>query len=249
MSVITDDLDRLAERGPHADARLVVARAVDQASGLGVIEEARPPRQGHRWMVAATAVVVAAGVAAVAAAPFGSDQAAAPGASDVDPSASALPTTTLLPPVETLPELDDVAEVPVTVAGTRPTEWYRLQPDLDVAWHSHSGRSMVCFRTPVVDAECRTDDLGPATLGGLPAVIATAGGQVLVVALDSVDRVVLPLADGSDLAAPVQTDRQLGWGVARFELGGRQVAAGFGLTFGVATADEIAVGTAPATTG
>ena len=80
--------------------------------------------------------------------------------------------------------------VPPTVLGTGPTDWYRLLPDLDVAWYSpNNGSSMLCFRTPTLDATCGTDNFAPTTLGGGPIGVATAGEQLIVITLDPGDTV------------------------------------------------------------
>ena len=131
-----------------------------------------------------------------------------------DASASAADGS--LQPVTTLPEMDDLDPTPVTVAGTAPTVWFRVAPDLDVAWYAPpdgSTPSMFCWRTPV-GGDCQPDE-APSLV-----VVPTAGDQTLVIAAGAASQdVQIQLDDGSGLSAPIittQTDSDLG--VARFEL-------------------------------
>ena len=164
MNVLGECLGRLAERGPHADPNVVVAGAVARAAGdVIAVRQAEHPRRGVALAMACVVMVLAAaGVLALVTA----DRAAAPaspsGSSPTTILTTPAPTPTIpvLAPSTALAELPDVARVPITVSGPAPTSWYRLQPDLDVAWFSPpDGPSMLCFRTPVLDATCRADTL------------------------------------------------------------------------------------------
>jgi hypothetical protein len=137
------------------------------------------------------------------------------------PSSSAAEAVDALVPVQTLPDGADVSDTPVTVAASAPTDWYRLQPDLDVAWYQEpSGQSpsMLCWRTPV-GSECLPDDFP----GALPLLVPTAGGQTLVVTGGtggSADATTLDveLTDGTVLSAPLARDETISWGVARYQI-------------------------------
>ena len=120
-----------------------------------------------------------------------------------------------LAPVVTLPAGNDVFDTPVTVDATSPTDWYRLQPDLDVAWYQApdgQSPSMLCWRTPV-SSDCVVDDAP----GALPLIVPTAGDQTLVVWLGNGESTLgAQLASGGVLSVPLAIDDQIGWGVARF---------------------------------
>lgn len=122
----------------------------------------------------------------------------------------------LAPPAATLPDLADVSSgVPVTVMGSGPSEWYRLQRDLDVAWYSDGGEmSMLCFRTPA-GQECQLDEFAPSAIGGGPIGVRTVDDRWLVVTLDPESTVTLSFDDGQTVTSPVERDDQIGWGVAR----------------------------------
>jgi hypothetical protein len=121
-----------------------------------------------------------------------------------------------LEPAATLPDMDDLDTTPVTVAGSEPTTWFRVAPDLDVAWYAPpdgSAPSMFCWRT-ATDQDCQPDDL-PSLI-----VATTAGNQTLVIASGAGSQEVqVQLDDGSGLSAPVITTQSaIDLGVARFEL-------------------------------
>ena len=114
----------------------------------------------------------------------------------------------VLAPAATLPAGNDVSDTPVTVAADHPTDWYRLQPDLDVAWYQSpapGSTSMLCWRTPV-DSNC-APDLAP--IGSDRLTVPTAGGQTLVVTAGDTSKKTLDvqLSDGTVLSAPVAWDR------------------------------------------
>lgn len=125
-----------------------------------------------------------------------------------------------LAPVATLADTADVTDVPATVLADAPAEWYRLTPDLDVAWYqdqSAGADSMVCWRTPV-GSDCQVDNARP---GESVFVVPTGGGQTLVVMIaGDVRRDVLDvvLDDGVVLMAPIEWDETINWGVARFAI-------------------------------
>lgn len=121
-----------------------------------------------------------------------------------------------LAPAEVLPDGTEGSIPPVTVEDSGPSGWYRLQPDLEVTWYldpTTGPPSNVCWRTPV-GSECVPD----GEPGALPLVVPTAGGQTLVVALwtSGGETLEVQLASGDVLAAPVEVDASIGWGVARF---------------------------------
>lgn len=114
-------------------------------------------------------------------------------------------------PQETLPQSADLTTTPVTVQGTSPTEWYRLQPDLDVAWYSDGqGDSQLCFRTPVLE-QCLPDQFVP----GDYVIVRSAGRQWLVVTMNALSRLEVTLDDGTRRTVAVQPDAQLGWRTGR----------------------------------
>ena len=134
------------------------------------------------------------------------------------PNSSAAETVEALAPVQTLPDSADVSDTPVTVAASAPTDWYRLQPDLDVAWYQEpSGQSpsMLCWRTPA-GSECLPDVLP----GALPLIVPTAGGQTLVVTggIAGATTLDVQLSNGAVLSAPLETDATISWGVARYKI-------------------------------
>jgi hypothetical protein len=144
-----------------------------------------------------------------------------PGVGSVGPSSpnsSATETVEALRPAQTLPDGTDVSDTPVTVAASAPTDWYRLQPDLDVAWYQEpSGQSptMLCWRTPA-GSECVPDEFP----GALPLIVPTAGGQTLVVTGGTTGTTTLDvqLTSGAVLSAPLEIDETISWGVARYQL-------------------------------
>lgn len=155
------------------------------------------------------------------------------------PAADDQPTETtpepvFLEPTATLPEdpeMDDV--VPVTVVGTAPTEWYRMQPDLDVAWYSpNDGTSMLCLRTPVVDEACQPDEFSPTAIGGGPIGVATAGEQLIVLTVDPGDTITLATTAGGEITAPVIRDTRINWGIARIDVSDGVEIDGLTMLFG-----------------
>lgn len=213
-----DEITRdIPEHGPGLDDGVVVAINPWSAA----------PRRNH----AARVLSLVAGSAAAALAiglivvnrPASKGPAIGPGTPGTSGTASATPGTTspatidVLVPVRTLPDGADVTETPVTVLASTPTDWYRLQPDLDIAWYQEpSGQSpsMLCWRTPV-GSECLPDD-GP---GVLPLIVPTAGGQTLVVfGGNGAPTLEVQLAGGGVLSAPLEIDETIEWGVARYLL-------------------------------
>jgi hypothetical protein len=122
-------------------------------------------------------------------------------------------------PAATLPALTDVSSVvPPTVLGTGPTDWYRLQPDLDVAWYSDGGdQSMLCFRTPA-GQDCQLDRFAPTASGGGPIGVRSVDDQLLVVTLDPASPVTVRFDNGHTVTRPFELDDQIGWGVARVQM-------------------------------
>ena len=163
----------------------------------------------------------------------------------------------LAPPAATLPELADVSSVvPATVLATGPSDWYRLQPDLDVAWYSDGGASsMLCFRTPA-GQECQLDEFAPSAMGGGPIGVRSVDDRWLVVTLDPEITVTLAFNDGQTVTSPVERDDQIGWGVARIWSASGATPEGLAMTFAmdspaspVPVTFPLPIETAPATTG
>ena len=160
----------------------------------------------------ASTVVATAPVTSVATAATSVPSGVAVGTS---PPATTVPSV-LAPPAVTLPELADVSSVvPATVLATGPSDWYRLQRDLDVAWYSDGGEmSMLCFRTPA-GQECQLDEFAPTAMGGGPIGVRSVDDRWLVVTLDPEITVTLAFDNGQTVTSPVERDDQIGWGVAR----------------------------------
>lgn len=177
----------------------------------------------------------------------------APATSLPTPSSVANEVDGSVPPVyepsATLPPVSGPPGVPVTVAGNEPTEWYRLQPDLEVAWYGGTGDSKVCFRSPSLE-ERQIDRIAPADFGGGPVAISGGPGQFLIVtvALDPVPLVDVALDDGSTVTAVSEIDPQIAWSVARVPVEPGTVPVGMSMTFGfrepAATASTAATATA-----
>jgi hypothetical protein len=224
VNTFTDRLVRLADRGPHADPALVVARASAIATDTALADEPTPQRPRWRPLLAAAALAIVVTGGLLVATRLAGEQANAPDGSGPD-TAGGTPSPasgdTPLEPVATLPDSEDVSgEVPPTVAGTAPTDWYRLQRDLDVAWYSpNDTTSMLCFRTPTVPASCQPDEFAATAYGGGPIGVATAGDQLIVLTLDPGDTITLATSAGTEVTAPVVRDPQIGWGIARVPLG------------------------------
>jgi hypothetical protein len=134
-------------------------------------------------------------------------------------------------PAATLPPTDDLTSTPVTVQGSGPTQWYRLQPDLDLAWYTDGqNQAQLCFRTPAIQ-QCQPDAMPTS---GYVAV-RSVGKQWLIVSLDAVDVVSVRFDDGTVRSVPVQPDSQIGWRVGRIEGGTPTDAA---VLFAVTTAGQ-----------
>lgn len=130
-------------------------------------------------------------------------------------TATEIPTETTGPqltPAETLPDAPD-DQVPITVATSGPTDWYRIAPDLEIAWFSDESDapSQFCWHTPV-DQQC-VDDVGIVPVRLLP----TAGGQTLVLLWGdaAVPLTMVTFDDGNSVTLPVEVDDQISVGVAR----------------------------------
>lgn len=154
------------------------------------------------------------------------------GVGSVSPVSSSSPTSTspgieILGPSETLPDTGDVTGTPVTVAGDSPTSWYRLEPDLDIAWYQEpSGQSpaMLCWRTPV-GSDCSPGD---DPQGQFPLIVPTAGDMTIVVTSGGSDGQQLDaqLTSGELLSEPLVVDDITSWGVARYRVpAGESIAA------------------------
>lgn len=225
MNTLTDRLDRLAERGPHADPDLIVARATSIATGATVANEPAPqrPRRPPLLAAAVAAITVLGGGVLLTIGP-GSDQGAAPGntdSSDTPGIAASEPSDGPLEPVAPLLDTDDVSsQMPPPVVGTGPTGWYRLQADLDVAWYrKNDGTSWLCLRTPVVDATCQIDQFAASANGGGPIGVATTSNEMVVLTLDPGDTITLTTSAGTTMTARVVRAPEIGWGIARLPIG------------------------------
>lgn len=79
-----------------------------------------------------------------------------PSTASVEPTQLSVSTSTdpgiqVIGPSETLPDTGDLSATPVTVAGDSPSDWYRVQPDLDIAWYQDASGDLpatLCWRTP-----------------------------------------------------------------------------------------------------
>jgi hypothetical protein len=176
------------------------------------------------WPVLAAAAVVAlvavAGALALRSDPSSeiavqTEDTTPPTGTNVSAEDTEVPAPEGLEPVETLPDTLDLTDVPLTVAPDGPRAWYRLQPDLDIAWQATTtGDTEFCWRTPI-DTQCQPES-GHDQL----TVIPTAGAQTLVIVLGDASRQLLDieLTNGTTQSAPIAWDDQTGWGVARFQL-------------------------------
>jgi hypothetical protein len=88
MTAIADQLDRLAERGPHADPGLVVARATSIATGATLADT--PPPDGSHWrpilVAAAAVIIIVGGVAVLAASPASNTPTSSPAQTGTSPT-------------------------------------------------------------------------------------------------------------------------------------------------------------------
>lgn len=222
--------DRLRE---HYDER--VADLPDRGPGLGemsatsmyVAATGSASSRDRRRALIATLTISSAAAAIVGGFVLAGNRDASPIVPESAPP-SAVPTASppvepaALEPVSTLPLTSDVsATPPPTVLSTGPVDWYRLAPDLDVAWYQNGTEpSMLCLRTPT-EQTCRIDEFSPDQ----PLSATTSGGQLLVVVIgdQSESMANVGLSDGSIVSAPITWDPQIGWGVVR-------IAAGDGVT-------------------
>lgn len=146
------------------------------------------------------------------------------GVGSVGPTSSSSPTSTspgivVLGASEILPDTGDLTDTPVTVAGNSPTDWYRVQLDLDIAWYQEaSGQSpaMLCWRTPVGSNCSPADD----PKGQFPLIVSTAGGMAIVVTSGGTEgeQLDVQLTNGEFLSEPLVVDEVTGWGVARYQI-------------------------------
>jgi len=237
--LLTERLTRLAERGPHADPRLAVARVLTLAAAPGPEPASPPARHVARVAAGAMTVAAAAGVVAVLAqrgdtSTSSRTSAVASSALPSLPSPSPSPTTTSPAPAVTLKESDDLIDVPVTlVAGSR-LEYWRFLPDLDVSWRQTSTVSTeLCWRTPVGQG-CTDDAFQSPAVGTVP----TSGGVIFLVrsAVRAIEppptdpmaarfeagplpvEVTAVLSDGSTVTVEVVAPDAVGLGYARLAL-------------------------------
>ena len=212
---------------------------VQPVAGELRVAPSRSPKHGGSpvWLRAAAAVLVTGAMVGVAwlSARDSSDQSAtgtttaAPENTAAETTAGGASETTAAPdttsagstettaaaelgPSVTLPLTSDLSTTPVTVQGSGPTSWYRLQPDLDVAWYSDGNTSQLCFRTPAIE-QCQPDRF---VTGGYVAV-QTAGGQWVVLTIDNVDQIVVTLDGGVTASVTVRPDSQIGWRTGRLQ--------------------------------
>lgn len=174
--------------------------------------------RASRWrmgIIGSAAAAMIVGLVLVAGFRSGDDEPApAAGPTDVSSDQGSLA------PVVTLADTGDLTDVPVTVLAETPTEWYRLSPDLDVAWHQdqmNAAEPMVCWRTPV-GSDCQVDNTRP---GESVFVVPTGGGQTLVVMIASDTRrevLDVVLDDGAVLVSPIEWNDTINWGVARYAI-------------------------------
>ena len=194
------------------------------------VRAASAARRQHRigWSLGAAA----AAAALVAGVVIASDRPGAQQPSEmVDPS-----DTAALTPTETLPDMSDVSDdVPPTVMATTPTDWYRLQPDLDVAWHSDGeGTSMLCLRTPL-GSEYQPDDFSPPSSMVARSACGPRASSSSSSPSTPGDDFTLTLSDGSTATRPVERDPQINWGTSRFQLTGNLAPSGLSKLFETST--------------
>lgn len=220
MSALAEQLDRLSHRADHVDIERAVEGALEAAASPTRTPSGRRRARATFALVVAASVLTVVGLAAVA----GRDRDVARGgpATELSTSPASAPaelTEEELTPVVTLdPDRMTSEDPPVTVMATGPSEWYELQPDLDVAWYSTGSESWLCFRSPL-GQECRPDRFAPAEYGGDgPLLVATGGGQALIVTIDPGDDITVTLSSDATLRVPVSRDSQINWGIARIDL-------------------------------
>lgn len=234
-------------------ADLLDQQAVEVPLALAPSRRASPDVAGRRaaWLTrVAAAVVLAIGLVGLGwALSRGPGAGPAPG---TQPAATDVPTATTpaaavlstpetstparltFAPVATLPLFADLIDAPVTIAASEPTNWYRLQPDLDVAWYDN-GRdgSMLCFRSPSVTPGCQSDEAMPVELGGGPIAVQGGDGQFLIVVIGGTGSgvVSVTLDDGTVATANAEKDPQIGWWVARIPVAAGRRPAGMSMSF------------------
>ena len=125
-----------------------------------------------------------------------------------------------LAPAVTLAETVDLTDVPVTAVSAAPAEWYRLAPDLDVAWYQDQvdGARLDGVLAVPVGSDCQADNSRP---GESVFVVPTGGAQTLVVMIagDSRRQILdVVLDDGAVLVSPIEWDDTINWGVARYAI-------------------------------
>lgn len=180
---MTDDLarrlDHLSRRGPHAEPRLAVARAIHLAHNAPTPQ--RPDRYRPTARILTGAVAAASIVAAVAVlatrdtpsttAPSVAPTDAASAASPKSPEESG-PAASIAPsaePTETLPPTTGEQPPPVTVPAGSPLVYFRLLPDLDVSQRETGvGSTELCWRTPAGEG-CIDDAFNSPDVGAIPA--------------------------------------------------------------------------------
>lgn len=141
---------------------------------------------------------------------------------------TSLPPGPELAPVATLADTQDLSDVPVTVAGTAPTAWYRVAPDLDIAWYqAEDGALTFCLRTPVTET-CPSDSVRSSGVGGDPVWAPTGGEQFLIVVPDPAAAVVVTRTDGTTVTATVERDSATGLGVVRISPGAEPMTVDVG---------------------
>lgn len=206
-------------------AELLDEVSVQPRADVVALAPRRPRRAVALVAVRAAAVVLILGAAVgVAWLAIRGPSASAPASSPTDIPASmttvAAGTTQTTMAFESLPDLPDLSPTPVTVAGTAPTLWYRLVPELDVSWYrSGSDDSQLCFRTAAA-VQCQADRF---TTGGYIAV-RNADDQWLIVTIDALDEVAVTLEDGSQQLVPVTPPDDIVYRVGRM-VGPRPVDA------------------------
>ncbi len=198
----------LAARGESRGAEEVLERARAGAptavTPVGHTGRRRSPSSARlRPLTAALAgfVLVALVVGAVATLdPFSAEVGGSPGPAGIAPQVT-------LPP-------EQADQVPMTTPQDLPLTYYRLEPDIDLAWKDEGGATRMCWRTPAEET-CATDTAYE------PWLIAPSADQVVAIAIDETASqpsvaALVTWSDGSNSSKPIEWKGDVALGTARF---------------------------------
>ena len=228
---LADRLSRLADRGPHADPRLVVARANATAYATPFPDVPSTTRSNApKFAAAFLAAAAVAGIVVVATRdPDAGPPAQAPSTDRPTPT-----TSSTQRPAETLPSFNDLTAVPITVPAGSALQYWRFAPDVDIAERATSGGSSeLCWRSTAgqgyIDDTFQSPNVGVIPIAG--GAIALARPSVTLIQPAPVDpmapkfetgpdptTITVQLSDGSSRAAKVEHLDTWGVGYSRFDL-------------------------------